>query len=191
MICGKPASDVHHIIPLSKEGRDIPENKIILCKDCHRKKGLHSNYKEYKLSLLVSKLYSENAPIWLDHTKCLKDTCTRTREDDYELPMVSKRGSKPKIKPKVLLPEMPIRMARPNENKEFRKRCDNSSEKVWDIITCPCGCGENVKGRLNKKYASPLCRYRIRNRQRYERQKEAIDLAIKILIHAGYKVVKE
>ncbi len=56
---------------------------------------------------------------------------------------------------------------------------------------CPCGCDRCFPSKGNRKYFSRQCKDRIRNRQRYERQKEAIDLAIKILIHAGYKVVKE
>jgi hypothetical protein len=56
---------------------------------------------------------------------------------------------------------------------------------------CPCGCGKEISGRRNKKYASPQCRYRIRNRARYERQKMATDLAIKILLAQGFEVKKK
>lgn len=33
--CGRPATEVHHIVPLSLNGNDIETNLISLCNDCH------------------------------------------------------------------------------------------------------------------------------------------------------------
>ena len=33
--CGKPAKEIHHIIPLRKGGENKIENLITLCKRCH------------------------------------------------------------------------------------------------------------------------------------------------------------
>ena len=33
--CGKPAADIHHIVPRSLGGSDDPENLIALCRDNH------------------------------------------------------------------------------------------------------------------------------------------------------------
>ena len=33
--CGKPARALHHIVPLSLGGNDIPSNRVFLCQDCH------------------------------------------------------------------------------------------------------------------------------------------------------------
>lgn len=35
--CGKPLSDIHHVIPRHKGGSDGPDNRIGLCDDCHHK----------------------------------------------------------------------------------------------------------------------------------------------------------
>lgn len=35
--CGKQMSDVHHIVPRSKDGSDGPDNRIGLCEECHHK----------------------------------------------------------------------------------------------------------------------------------------------------------
>lgn len=55
---------------------------------------------------------------------------------------------------------------------------------------CPCGCGQEIGARKGKKWATDLCRYRARNHQRYERQKQATALAIQILETQGYQVKK-
>jgi len=34
-LCGRPASDVHHILFRSHGGSDDPRNLICLCRDCH------------------------------------------------------------------------------------------------------------------------------------------------------------
>lgn len=39
-ICGKPIEHYHHLIPRSKDGNNLPENLVGLCKDCHE--GLHT-----------------------------------------------------------------------------------------------------------------------------------------------------
>ena len=33
--CGKPANEVHHILPKSRGGSDHPDNLISLCTSCH------------------------------------------------------------------------------------------------------------------------------------------------------------
>ena len=35
--CGKPIDDYHHVIPRSQGGSDGPENRIGVCKECHKK----------------------------------------------------------------------------------------------------------------------------------------------------------
>ena len=34
--CGAPAKELHHIVPLSLGGQDIPSNRIPLCEKCHK-----------------------------------------------------------------------------------------------------------------------------------------------------------
>jgi len=55
---------------------------------------------------------------------------------------------------------------------------------------CKCGCGEEVLGRKDKKYANHLCRFRVRNKKRSDNQKKAIVLAISLLESVGYEVRK-
>ena len=55
---------------------------------------------------------------------------------------------------------------------------------------CMCGCGEEVLGRKDKKFASALCRYKTRNKKRAQIQDDAVDLATKILLTMGYRVIK-
>ena len=33
--CGKPAIELHHIVPLALGGNDIDSNKVYLCSECH------------------------------------------------------------------------------------------------------------------------------------------------------------
>lgn len=39
--CGKPGSDVHHVVPLSRGGTTTKSNLITLCKDCHERRHKH------------------------------------------------------------------------------------------------------------------------------------------------------
>lgn len=66
---------------------------------------------------------------------------------------------------------------------------------------CACGCKLELPFTVNRKtkekvyrknriYASRLCKDRMRNHQRYERQKQATALAIQILENQGYQVQK-
>ena len=49
----------HHIIPMSKGGRDDYENYIVLCTQCHLTNRLHSRHKENMIPLLVYKFFME------------------------------------------------------------------------------------------------------------------------------------
>ena len=60
MNCGKPANQVHHLIPLAKGGRDSPEFWIILCDDCHKIKELHSDPDRFFIELATKKFYAES-----------------------------------------------------------------------------------------------------------------------------------
>jgi 5-methylcytosine-specific restriction endonuclease McrA len=40
-VCGAPAKEVHHIIPLSKGGTNTKANLISLCLSCHDKRHNH------------------------------------------------------------------------------------------------------------------------------------------------------
>lgn len=33
--CGKPAAELHHVVPLALGGNDIDSNKVWLCSECH------------------------------------------------------------------------------------------------------------------------------------------------------------
>lgn len=48
---GKPFLEVHHIVPLSDGGPDIPENCVALCPNCHRAMHYALNRKELMSSL--------------------------------------------------------------------------------------------------------------------------------------------
>lgn len=41
VFCGAPASEVHHLIPLSKGGVTTPSNLVCICKACHNKRHAH------------------------------------------------------------------------------------------------------------------------------------------------------
>lgn len=46
-----PGNDVHHIIYKSHQGSDLPENLIVLCRECHL--AIHSgNIKRYELNMI-------------------------------------------------------------------------------------------------------------------------------------------
>jgi len=51
--------EVHHIQPLGKGGTDTFDNLIVLCKACHTRRKLHSNWQEKQLELLTLKFYRE------------------------------------------------------------------------------------------------------------------------------------
>lgn len=55
---GQKGLEIHHIIPLSKGGADIPENTVLLCDLCH--KMVHS--KKITLELYNEKKYYYNCP---------------------------------------------------------------------------------------------------------------------------------
>lgn len=142
MVCGKPGNHEHHIIPLSKGGRDIPENKILLCEDCHYRKGFHENFQEMKLELLTAKFYAEGALTWIDRPEGPGDACTRQQEALNELSVVPKRDPKPQKKSKVLPAKMPVCLPRSAEDEEFYKRCSWIAEKIRTLRPCACGWQE-------------------------------------------------
>lgn len=39
--CGQPASEVHHLIPLSKGGTTTMSNLIAICETCHNRQHYH------------------------------------------------------------------------------------------------------------------------------------------------------
>lgn len=65
--CGNPQCsfgygiEVHHIVPLSKDGIDDYCNYISLCAECHRTGGLklHSRYKDKQIAMFTFKFYDE------------------------------------------------------------------------------------------------------------------------------------
>jgi DNA-directed RNA polymerase subunit RPC12/RpoP len=81
MLCGNPGNEIHHIIPISKGGRDIEANIILLCLKCHDKEGLHSQYQENASELLFFKYYAEL------NGKGIKDV----EEIEDEVPIVEER----------------------------------------------------------------------------------------------------
>jgi hypothetical protein len=140
MLCGCPASDVHHIIPLSHGGRDIPENRIILCHDCHKKSGLHSNFEDQKIGLLAAKFYAEACGTMEEQLKFKEDACTRHQGVLNELSVVPKGNPQPEEKPEILPTKMPLCLPRSAEDKQFCKRCDWIIEEIRNLRSCNCGC---------------------------------------------------
>lgn len=55
----RPAQEMHHIIPVKSGGSDKRENLIPLCKGCHRKGKLHSNWESRQIELYTLKFYME------------------------------------------------------------------------------------------------------------------------------------
>ncbi len=60
MFCLNSGNYIHHIIPLSKGGKDLEENIILLCFDCHKKAKLHSHFRDFQVELLTRKHYFES-----------------------------------------------------------------------------------------------------------------------------------
>jgi len=58
-MCGRTATQVHHIRPLSKGGSDTFDNYIALCKTCHGKGRLHSEWQDNLTELLTLKFFQE------------------------------------------------------------------------------------------------------------------------------------
>ena len=67
------------------------------------------------------------------------------------------------------------------------KTCNTDFRTSGGEIQCPCLCSFFMPKRPNQKYATSSCRYRLRDRVRYERNKDAVDLAKKILSTLGPK----
>lgn len=68
-MCGSTRNlEVHHLKPLAKGGKDVPENTVHLCKDCHKSLGLHQGMPQRKRSsssYAVTSLYvGAYAPYW-------------------------------------------------------------------------------------------------------------------------------
>jgi 5-methylcytosine-specific restriction endonuclease McrA len=53
VLCGRPAIDTHHVVFRSHGGRDIADNLVCLCRDCHnmahgvREKQIQQELLEY------------------------------------------------------------------------------------------------------------------------------------------------
>jgi 5-methylcytosine-specific restriction endonuclease McrA len=56
--CGKPAKNVHHIIPRNRSFDDSVENLVTLCKKCHR--ATDNQYIRVKETAYTRKWVSEN-----------------------------------------------------------------------------------------------------------------------------------
>lgn len=69
--CGGPATEVHHIVPLSLNGNDIDTNLISLCNECHM--AIHTC-----TALSLSNLIKNS------HTV---KTCKKLGRPAYELPL--------------------------------------------------------------------------------------------------------
>ncbi len=66
MYCLNSGNHSHHIVPLSKGGRDREDNIILLCFDCHKKAKLHSYFRDFQVMLLTRKHYFENRVLMED-----------------------------------------------------------------------------------------------------------------------------
>lgn len=53
--------ETHHIIPLSKGGLDDRSNYITLCKKCHHRTKLHSQFLVHDITLATWKYYFESS----------------------------------------------------------------------------------------------------------------------------------
>jgi len=64
--CANPACksgispEAHHIIPIKDGGRDIEENMICLCRECHQTYIFHADYQETITMLYTWKFFQEN-----------------------------------------------------------------------------------------------------------------------------------
>ena len=44
--CGAPATQVHHIVPLSRGGTNSMTNMVLVCERCHRAHHKHMRYEQ-------------------------------------------------------------------------------------------------------------------------------------------------
>ncbi len=68
----------------------------------------------------------------------------------------------------------------PITQREGKNPCNTPVSSGVGQVLCPCGCGFFTPKRPDQKHATPLCRFRVRNRLRYERQKRTLELAREI-----------
>lgn len=88
-----------------------------------------------------------------------------------------------------------------SDTSEKGRNADSTQSRDPKSHLCRCGCGQELPFIINKKtkekiyrsnaiYASRRCKDRMRNHQRYDRQKQATALAIQILENQGYEIRK-
>ena len=102
--------EVHHIIPVSRGGKDEYENYIILCFRCHRKSGNHRNYKQRLVMLWTYKFYFESK------ADANRDTLPTMPERDIQPEEIQGKDS-----PEVLQPEVPDILPQPSKKSRIRK----------------------------------------------------------------------
>lgn len=196
MICGRPANEIHHIIPLSQGGRDISENKILLCQDCHRKGHLHSNFQETTLGLLTAKFYVEDGPARVDRPSEAVGACTLSEEALDELSVVQKRNSKSQKRSKVLLFQVPLEDALKIQEQRSLRRSLGTHRKIppsrpsvtrqekkkLEPRECHCGCGSFIPQRPNQFYRGNRCKDRFHNKEKREKNKQNLRLLSEIVL---------
>lgn len=83
--CGAPAKELHHIVPLSLGGQDIPSNRIPLCEKCH--KLIHM-----KTEISYSELIKTTFKIQRSTNTCTvgRPKATKPKDWDYVQELIKK-----------------------------------------------------------------------------------------------------
>lgn len=60
VLCGRQGNDFHHVIFRSQGGKDVPENLVVLCRNCHDKAhGIGKNADQKKVRTELQKYLKE------------------------------------------------------------------------------------------------------------------------------------
>lgn len=158
--------EVHHIIPKSKGGKNEYENYIILCRDCHRGKNNHSNFKDRITALWTYKFYFES---FLKYEKGTLNGLPELSKGNTETP-----DDQGKDHSEVLRQEMPVDLPQQLPKKPasgIRKRAKQSPKKIRDykypLIFCflpGCNTEFTPKNKL-QKFCSVKCKRELERRE--------------------------
>ena len=73
IFCTNGYTDVHHVIPRSRGGRNVPHNLISVCRMCHmrlhnevRISSLDKDEMELRMVQYISDYYADDEDFWLD-----------------------------------------------------------------------------------------------------------------------------
>ena len=153
--CTEPAQETHHIVPLSKSGKDTFANFICLCHDHHRHYKRHRDWQEQQEELFIHKFYNELSVLGFT---------SDVPESEFKHKIALWRVESGVSCPALILPQKPVRI----EKKELTTHNNGQLKRVSKPKKvkppkpprkCQCHwCGKWFEIEQNKrKYCSGGC----------------------------------